>query len=237
MLPHPILRPPFFEIGPKAYLAGDEVLRLARAADAASVEHDVQVLFTAPYLELARVAAECPHLIVEAPHMDPITKGRGLTKILPESVVAAGARAVMLNHAEHPLDEPTLEATIRRAEEVGLATVVCASSIAEIDRVARMAPDVIVAEPTELIGTGTTSDLSYMQASTDIVRDVDPRILVLQGAGISGGDDVFRVVREGADATGSSSGIAKAPNPGQMAVEMIVAARRGWDARQAVLTR
>lgn len=229
MLSERILTPPFFEIGPKAYLVGDEVIELAKAADEASVRHGITVLFTTPFLELARVAAATKNLVVGAPHMDSIRPGRGLADILPESVVAAGARVVMLNHAERPLDLATLDATIRRAEEVALATIVCASSIAEIRAVARLAPDVIVAEPTELIGTGTCSDLSYMQASTDAVREIDPRILVLQGAGISGGADVLRVMLAGADATGSSSAIAKAPDRAAMVEEMLLAARCGWD--------
>ena len=229
MLSEPILTPPFFEIGPKAYLCGDEVIELARAADEASARHGVTVLFTSPFLELSRVAAATSKLVIGAPHMDPICPGRGLADVLPESVVAAGARVVMLNHAERPLDLATLEATIRRAEQVGLATIVCASSIAEIQAVARLEPDVIVAEPTELIGTGTSSDLSYMQASADAVRAINPRILVLQAAGISGAADVLRVMLAGADATGSSSAIAKATDRAAMVDEMLVAVRCGWD--------
>lgn len=232
MLPNPILRPPFFEIGPKAYLVGDEVVELAIAADQAAARHGVQVLFTAPLAELSRVARATKHLVLGAPHMDPIERGRGLADVLAESLVEAGARAVMLNHAERPLSFSTLEATVRRAEQVGLASVVCASSIAEIQAVAHLAPDVIVAEPTELIGSGTSSDLGYMQASTRAVREIDPRILVLQAAGIAGGEDVFGVMAAGADATGSSSGIATAPNRAAMADEMILAAKRGWDAQK-----
>lgn len=229
MLPQPLLRAPFFEIGPKAYLVGDEVLDLARAADLAAREHGVQVLFTSPLLDINRVVAATKNLVVCAPHMDPIQRGRGLADILPEAVRSAGAHAVMLNHAERPISYSVLEATMRRAAEVGLMTVVCASSMAEIRAVALLAPDVIVAEPTELIGSGQTSDLGYMQESSDAVRSINPRILVLQAAGISSGEDVERVMALGADATGSSSGIARAADRNAMVNEMIAAARRGFD--------
>lgn len=224
-----LLSPPFFEVGPKSYLFGEDVMSLARAADAASDEHNVRVLFTPPLVHLQAVASETRHLVVCAPHMDPIRPGRGLTETLPESLVAAGARAVMLNHAERPLTYSQIEQTVKRAKEVGLLSVVCASSIAEISAVALLAPDVIVAEPTELIATGNPSDLDYLDASTEAVHSVDPGILVLQGAGISSPDDVFRVIAHGADATGSSSAIAKAASPGAMAAEMIAAVRRAWD--------
>lgn len=237
MAPHTQIRPPFFEIGPKAYLAGDEVLALAKAADAAAREHDVQVLFTAPFLELAAIAKATTNLVVLAPHMDAIERGRGTAAILPESLVAAGANGVQLNHCERPLTYAELEASIAKAREHGLITMVCANSVAEIKAVALLGPDVIVAEPTELIGTGTTSDLSYMQAAAEAAHAIDPRIRVLQAAGISGGDDVERVLRmPAADGTGSSSGIAKADDPSAMAVEMIAAARRGFDARTQTST-
>lgn len=225
------VRPPFFEIGPKAYLVGDEVLDLARRADDAAAEHDVQVFFTAPLTDIAAVAEATENLVVLAPHMDPIERGRGVADVLPESIQAAGAHGVLLNHVERPISYATLEKTINRAKELGLITVVCASSIAEIKAVALLSPDVIVAEPTELIGTGETSDLSYMASSTEAIRSINPEICVLQAAGISSGDDVFRTISAGADGTGSSSGIAKASDPGAMATEMIAAVRKGWDAR------
>lgn len=227
-----IVRPPFFEIGPKAYLAGQEVIDLAAAADRAAAEHDVQVFFTAPLLELSRVAEATSHLIVQAPHMDPIERGRGVANILPESLLAAGARSVLLNHVERPVTFATLAGTVERAKEVGLMTMVCASSIAEIKACALLGPDIIVAEPTELIGTGQTSDTDYMRASAEAIHSIDPAIHVLQAAGIKHGDDVFRTMSvEWADGTGSSSGIATAPNPGAIAAEMIAAARRAFDER------
>lgn len=225
------LRPPFFEIGPKSYLVGDEVLELAIAADRAASAHDVDVIFTAPFTDIARVAAHTTRLRVCAPHMDPLRPGRGLADILPEALVAAGAHGVMLNHAERLVTYGVLEATIRRAEEVGLFTIVCASSLAEIRAVAHLAPDIIVAEPTELIGTGTISDLTYMQASSEAVRAVDPRTLVLQGAGITGPEDVHRVIAAGADATGSSSAVAKAADRPAFVDALLAAVRSGWSAR------
>ncbi|NHB85097.1 triose-phosphate isomerase [Tessaracoccus sp. HDW20] len=163
--------------------------------------------------------------------MDPLRPGRGLADLLPEELKASGAHGVMLNHAERPVTFAVLEKSIARAREVGLFTIVCASSIAEIKAIALLAPDIIVAEPTELIGTGTTSDLSYMQASKDAVASIDPRILVLQGAGISCADDVERVISAGADATGSSSAIALARNRPALVEQMLAAVRRGWDTR------
>ena len=227
-----ILTAPFFEIGPKSYLYGDDVLNLALAADAAAEKYRVNILFTSPLVELRRVAERTKNLFVLAPHMDPLPPGRGLTETLPESLVAAGAAGVMLNHIERPVSLDTLEQTLRRADELGLLTVVCTGTIEQAKAAACLRPDVVVAEPSALIGTGKTSDMGFVRASIEAVKSVNPNILVLQGAGISNGEDVYKVIFAGADATGSSSGVVKAQDRRAMVEEMISAVRQAWDDRQ-----
>ena len=227
------IKAPFFEIGPKSYLYGQDVIDLAIAADAASEKYDVDIIFTTPVVEIARVKAATKRIHVFAPHMDPIPVGRGLADILPESLVAAGAEGVMLNHVEKPLDFETLAATIKRAEEVGLTTIVCADSEEEAAKIATLNPDIIVAEPSALIGTGVSVGPEYVEAATKCVKDVNPDILVLTAAGIAGGEDVYNTIIAGAAATGSSSGVAKAADRPAMVDEMIAACRKAWDVRHA----
>lgn len=223
------IQPPFFEIGPKAYLYGDEMLKLAKAADKASVNYDVRIILTPQYCDIYRLARETEHLLVFAQHMDPLPVGRGLGSVLPEAVKAAGAVGVMLNHAEKPMSISDLYQAIKRADEVGLATIVCANTVEEAVAIAHFSPNIIVAEPTELIGTGQISDKAYMEASTQAIKDVNPEIQVLQGAGIKNGRDVYDVIKRGAEATGTTSGIMKAADPEAMVDEMIGAVRRAWD--------
>ncbi len=236
MIKNLTIKAPFFEIGPKNYLWGDDVVELAKVADAASKKYNVDIIFTTPIVEIRRVKEATEKIHVFAPHMDPLTPGRGLADILPESLVAAGAEGVMLNHCEKPITLAQLKSSIKRAEEVGLATIVCADSCAEAAAIAHLSPDIIVAEPTELIGTGKASDEEYVEASIRAVKDVNEDILVLQGAGIKCYDDVYRNIFAGAEATGSSSGIVGLPTREaqyQMVDDMIRAVREAWDARQA----
>ena len=65
------------------------------------------------------------------------------------------------------------------------------------------------------------------------MKDVNPDILVLTAAGIANGQDVYNTIIAGADATGSSSGVAKAADRAAMVDEMISAVRRAWDERSA----
>ena len=233
MNPKCTIKAPFFEIGPKSYLYGQDVIDLAIAADAASEKYDVDIIFTTPIVEIARVKAATKRLHVFAPHMDPIYPGRGLADVLPESLVAAGAEGVMLNHVEKPLGLHVLKQTIERADEVGLTTIVCTDSCMEAAMVAKLKPNIIVAEPSELIGTGVSCGPEYVAAATNAVKDVDPDILVLTAAGIANGEDVYNTIIAGADATGSSSGVAKAADRPAMVDEMISACRKAWDERHA----
>ena len=161
--------------------------------------------------------------------MDYLRPGRGLGSVLPESIKEAGAVGVMLNHAEKKLTLDEIEKTIARADEVGLATIVCADSVREIEAVAKLSPNLIVAEPTELIGTGVTSDMGYVRDTIEAVRRINPDIMVLQGAGISTPDDVARVIRAGALATGCTSGVMRAADPEAAARAMLSTLRAVWN--------
>lgn len=225
------IRPPFFEIGPKNYLYGDQIIDLARIADEASRKYDVRVIFTTPYANIARVSESTQNLIVFAPHMDDIEVGRGLAAVLPESLKAAGAQGVMLNHIEKPMALAALYKTIRRARGLGMMTIVCADSIPETKAVASLGPDMMVTEPAELIATACAADVSYVRTSVDTIMDVNPNIGILVGGGINCGQDVYNVIAAGADATGSSSAVATARNPRAVIEEMLSAARDAWNDR------
>lgn len=228
-----VIKPPFFEIGPKAYLWGDKMLELAKVIDEAATKLDVDVIVTPQYTDIPLLAQNTKRIHVYAQHMDALEPGRGLGSVLPEAVKAAGAEGVMLNHAEKKLDLETLAATIKRADQLGLATIVCTDTLEEIKAVAALEPNIIVAEPTALIGTGQTSDMDYVLDTIAAVKAINPEIMVLQGAGISNGQDVYNVIAAGAEATGSTSGIIKAQDPATMVWEMLTALREAYDNRNS----
>lgn len=223
------IKPPFFEIGPKAYLYGEEMLKLAKVIDKVALKYDLDVIVTPQYTDIKLLADNTERILVFAQHMDPLPVGRGLGSVLPEAVKAAGAVGVMLNHAEKPISMETVAETIKRADEVGLATIVCADTLEDVKTIAKMGPNLIVAEPTELIGTGQTSDANYVVDTIKAVEEINPDIMVLQGAGISNGEDVYNTIKLGAQATGSTSGIIKAADPYAMVEEMLFNLRKAWD--------
>lgn len=220
---------PFFEIGPKAYLYGEKMLALAKVIDKVAGRYNIDVIVTPQYSDISLLAANTENILIFAQHMDYLPVGKGLGSVLPEAVKAAGAVGVMLNHAEKPITLSALAKTIKRADELGLATIVCADTPAEVAAIAHLGPNIIVAEPSELIGTGQTSDASYVTETIKLVQMINPEIMVLQGAGISNGSDVYNMILSGAQATGSTSGIFKAADPYAMVEEMLFSLRSAWD--------
>lgn len=211
---------PFLIVNPKSYLYGKESLELAKTADQTAKDMGLQVYFTCPYADIRMIKENTSHLIVCAQSMDSLIPGRGMGRVLPESLKEAGAEAVFLNHAENQKTVSELYQTIRRAKELGIITIVCADSTAEAKAVASMEPDIIVAEPTELIGTGQVADDSYAVNTVKELKEVNPNVLVVIGAGISTAEDCYHVIKLGADGTGATSGILNAPAPAERIREM-----------------
>jgi triosephosphate isomerase len=225
----PKIRTPFFEIGTKNYIYGDAVLELAKAADAAAKKYDIDVLFIAPYTELRRVVENTDNLFVLAPYMDTLRPGRGMADVLPEAIKATGAVGVVVNHCERPMTLSAIKKTIERAHELDMIVFACADSVAEMKAIAHLHPDIINPEPTELIGSGTASDMSYVMESIKAIKSIYPDILVEQAAGITTGQQVYDFIMAGSEGAGSASGILNSDDPLAKVDEMIAAVRRAAD--------
>lgn len=190
-------------------------------------KNDIDVIVDPQSVDIRLIAENTSKRIhVYAQHIDGIPIGRGMGTVLAEAVKEAGAVGVMLNHAEKKLSIQEIGTAIKRADEIGLATMVCGDTYNEIKEIAKLSPNIIVAEPSELIGTGRAANKNYVDECIRIIRSINPDILVLPSAGISNGQDCYNIIKLGAEATGSSSGIVKAKNPAAMAEEMITAVRR-----------
>ncbi|MEY8371573.1 triose-phosphate isomerase [Aerococcaceae bacterium 50-4] len=218
----------FFIFNPKSYLYGESLLELAIIADKEAEKYpELSIFVTAPYADISTIASQTENVIVTAQHIDGIQPGRGMGAVLPASIKNMGAEATFLNHAEKPMTLNQLTQAISLAEENEIMTIVCADSIEEAKAIAVLNPTIILCEPTELIGTGKTSDEEYIHSTNSAIKEINSNVLVMQAAGISTPEDVFRTIQLGADGTGCTSGIVKAENPKQMLKDMIEAALEG----------
>lgn len=227
------IRPPVFEIGLKGYCWGAEAVRLAVAADRLAGELGVSIVFDPQAVDIPAVAAATSHVLVFAQHMDPVAPGRGVGAVLGEALREAGAVGTLLNHSERPMTLSAITQAIERARALGLRTLVFADSPAEAAAVARLGPDIVLAEPPGLIATGVsagTAMAAFVADAVAAVRSVDPAVLVMSGAGVDGPEDVDRMIRLGLDGTGSSSGILRAADPIAAMRAMLEAEARAWAA-------
>jgi len=233
MIPEFSIKKPFFEIGPKVYIYGEEAIHLARAADSYSKEFGVDVIFSAQYVDIPVIAKEVKNIRVFAQHIDNVRPGRGIGAVLPEAVKSAGAEGTLLNHAEKPLSLEEIRKTIIRADKVGLVSFVCCPDLDACVKVAKMGPNMILAESPKLIGAGkrTPEEIAEIKTINAAVKSVNPAICVLHAAGIQDETDVYHLIKAGADGTGSTSGIMKAPDPCDMVRKMLGAVRQAWDER------
>jgi triosephosphate isomerase len=223
------LRPPVFEIGLKGYAYGKEALYLARSADMLSKKYNINIIFDPQHVDIPIIADATKNLYVFSQHMDPVEPGRGLGSILPEALKEAGAVGTLLNHAEKRLTLSQISRAISRADEAGLATLVCADTPEEAAAIAQLRPNMILAEPPDLIGCDEAVGEEFIRKTKKLVKAIDKDIIIFNSAGIKNAGDVRQVIMQGAEATGSTSGILKAGNPVRMMEEMISALRKAWD--------
>lgn len=227
-----MINTPFFILNPKSYLYGESLLNLAQVADELATEVDFTIFVTAPFSDIRLISENTKNIFVTAQHMNGMKPGRGMGHVLPEAIKEAGAKATFLNHAENPMTLSELTIAVVRAKELGIFTIVCADTIDEAKSVAMLSPDIILCEPTELIGTGKTSDDSYIEKTNAAIKSVNNNILVMQAAGISTAFDVYRTISLGADGTGCTSGIVAADSPEDMLRDMIKSIQKAKENRR-----
>ena len=90
----------------------------------------------------------------------------------------------------------------------------------------------MVAEPTELIGTGKPADKEYVDEVIRVIKEINPQIKPFPSAGVSKPEDCYNIVKAGAAASGCSSAIAKSAQPLVLAEQMIKAVRQAYDERK-----
>ncbi|NJE08360.1 triose-phosphate isomerase [Thermococcus sp. M39] len=211
------LKEPIIAINFKTYAqaTGEGALRIAKAAEKVYKETGITIVVAPQLADLYRIAQEV-EIPVFAQHIDPIKPGSHTGRVLPEAVKEAGAVGTLLNHSENRMILADLEAAIRRAEEVGLMTMVCSNNPKVSAAVAALDPDYVAVEPPELIGTGIPVSKAKPEVITDtveLVKRVNPNVKVLCGAGISTGEDVKKALELGTVGVLLASGVTKAKDP------------------------
>jgi len=212
----------------KAYkeAIGEGAVKILEAAEKALEETGLNIpLVIAPqYIDIYLLSQKAKKVMIFAQHMDPIEPGAFTGHVLPDAIKEAGAKGVILNHSEKQMSIEDIEKAINIARKLDLITIVCASDPVVAEAISILNPDYIAVEPPELIGTG----ISVSKAKPDVVKNAvkwvkeyNPKVKVLVGAGISNKEDVKKALELGADGVLLSSAVAKAKNPYEKIKELI----------------
>jgi len=169
-----------------------------------------------------RLVAEQTDLPVVAQHVDAADPGRGMGRILPETLRQAGAGGVFLNHAENRDTLADIERKVSRCRKTGLEAIVCVDSLAMARAVAAFDPDAVVFEKPDDIATDraiTRTHPDLVQEFVALVARGTDRTRAVVGGGIRSGEDARRAFELGADATGAASAVSAAEDPETRLVE------------------
>lgn len=217
------IKTPIILVNFKTYAeaTGEKAIKLAEMAEKASVETGVCIGVAPQFSDIAIIAKKVS-IPVFAQHIDPIKYGSFTGHVLPESIKCAGAIGTLINHSERRLKLADIDATITRAREVGLISVVCTNNTSVSASAAALKPNMIAVEPPELIGTGipvSKAKPEVVTSTVEAVRKIDPDVVVLCGAGITSGEDVAAAIKLGTKGVLVASGIVKAKDPYKVMLE------------------
>jgi triosephosphate isomerase len=211
-----------------AEATGKRAVELAQKAERVNHETGVSVAVAPQVADLAAVA-EAVEIPVFAQHIDPIRPGGYTGHVLADSVKEAGAKGTLINHSERQLKLADIDEIIGITRERGLLSVVCANNPTISMAAAALKPDLIAIEPPELIGTGISVSKAKPEVVTDtiqLVREVNGKVVILCGAGISHGEDVHAALRLGTQGVLVASGIVKAKDAYAIMLEFAEATRK-----------
>jgi len=217
------LRTPLILINFKTYMeaTGKKAVELAKTAEKVSLETEVCVGLAPQFADISTIV-KAVSLPVFAQHVDPVAPGSFTGHILPESVKEAGATGTLINHSERRLKLADIDATITRAREVNLISVVCTNNANVSAATASLKPNMIAVEPPELIGTGipvSKAKPEVVTGTVELVKRINPKVVILCGAGINKGEDVAAALRLGTEGVLVASGIVKAKDPSKVLLE------------------
>ena len=222
--------PPAIIVNFKTYVesTGKNAVELAKKAE--RVFHETGIYIgIAPQLADLSTVARTVEIPVFAQHIDPIRPGGYTGHVLAEAAKEAGAIGTLINHSERQLKLSDIDEILKRTKEQNLMSIVCANNPATSVAVSSLKPDMVAIEPPELIGTGipvSKAQPEIVSGTVTLVREVNGKVTILCGAGISHGEDVSAALKLGTQGVLVASGIVKAKDPYMIMLEFAEAMKR-----------
>jgi triosephosphate isomerase len=145
-------------------------------------------------------------------HIDDEKIGASTGFIIPELAKSYGAAGSLINHSEHRIEHTHIQNLVERLRQLNMTSIVCAATSKEVGELARLHPNMIAIEPTELIGTGKAVSKVNPSIITNSVKEAgrhSENIKVICGAGIVDKTDVQSAINLGSKGILLASGLIK----------------------------
>ena len=201
---------------------GQKAVQLAQAMERASREH-VRMVAVVSAFDLHAVKQAAPSLEVWSQHLDPVGQGSFTGWLQPDNAIERGAQGTIINHAEHKVEIDHVQKLMQQLPD-NFPICACAADVSEAHHLAELGPTFIAVEPPELIGgdiSVTTADPAIVSDTVNAVRNINPDVRVLCGAGVKDGQDVKTAVELGAHGVLLASGVTKAADVDAVLADLV----------------
>jgi triosephosphate isomerase len=214
---------PIIAINFKSYseATGKNALKLSKICEDTAKKYKVNISVAPQSTDLQQVA-ESVRIGVFAQHIDPVDAGQYTGHTTAYAVRETGAIGTLINHSEKSLHLNEVRKCVGLAKKYRLFSLCFASLPKEAEQIADFNPDFIAIEPPELIASGisvSTAKPEVVAQTVKIIKEANPKIRVLCGAGITNGEDVEKAVELGTVGVVVSSAVTKAKNPKRVLTE------------------
>ncbi len=202
---------------------GKRALALAKICDkiAKQTKIDIRIAVQAADLALIKKDVKIP---VYGQHFDIQDPGKSTGSITGYSLKQAGARGSILNHSEKRISKEDLKDAVKLAKYYGLDSCVCVQTLKEAEEICLLKPDLIALELPGLIGGNvsiTKANPHLILDSAKTLRRINPKIVILVGAGITTKEDVKHAFLLGADGVLLASHFVLAKDPEKFLKELV----------------
>lgn len=188
----------------------------------ADVETNARMVAVTSAFDLSSVSS-ISGLEVWAQHLDPVGQGSHTGWLEPQTAIARGASGTIINHAEHKVSIDHVRDLMSMLPD-DFPICACAADVAEARALAELGPTFIAVEPPELIGgdiSVTTADPAIVSDTVAAVKEVNPGVRVLCGAGVKNGQDVATAISLGAEGVLLASGVTKASDVSSVLKDLV----------------
>lgn len=187
-------------------------------------ESGMRIVLCPPSIHLKDAAERFSEIFAQ--HCDASEPGQHTGDLPAEALKRIKVKGSIVNHSEKKLSLEAVKLISDRLHATGLESLVCAATLEEAEKIAHFVPTYIAVEPPELIGTGVSVSSARPDLITESVKhleQVNDKIIVLCGAGVSNKEDVKRALDQGSKGVLLASAFVNAEDPKKFLQELVSA--------------